>query len=108
MAKTDTDVIVTQYRAEFKGVPFGSYSFWQFSGGMESRSRLERRRRATVAKQFDSTGSKTEQAAKKPDTNVGHIHPSMLLDPDAVVVFVPSSPGSRFGIAVLLEEVKRK
>lgn len=107
---TDTDVIVTQYRAQFRSEPFAPGSGrWRIAGGMEYKTVLAHRRRWTVAREFDSSKRWLTQPAAKSDTypNVGHIHVSMLMDPDAVVVFVPDTAGARFGTAIVLEQIAR-
>jgi hypothetical protein len=102
MSHTNTDVVVTQYRAEFKSEPFVGYSWWHITSGWEHRQTLPRRRRWTVARDYSMLRNGhpyLEQARKVPNTNIGYIHESMLIDPDAIVVFVPDAPGSRYGTA---------
>lgn len=102
-----TDVTVTQYRAEFKAGPFARPR-WEIVSGWEHRETLSRRRRWTVVNEFMvHPGAHGEPARKVPDTGIGHIHESKLLDPDAVVVFVPDTRASRYGKAVLIEEIAR-
>jgi hypothetical protein len=110
MTHTETNVIVTQYRAEFSGLPFAPNSGeWRIRGGMEYRTTLQRRRRWTVAAEFDQPTRRVMPASKAPVGSNGHvgIHPSNLIDSDAVVVFVPNSDGARFGTAVLVEQIVR-
>lgn len=105
---TDTNVIVTQYRAEFRGEPCQGYAQWRITGAWQHRETLTRRRRETVARDYTRDSScKTERAQREPNTSVGHINANALMDADAVIVFVPDSPSARFGTAVLIEQVKR-
>lgn len=110
MSNTDTNVVVTHYRAEFTGVaPFADRCAWRIES-WSYRYTLPRRRRATVVAQWAAQASVTELARKRTSDGgapLGHVHPSMLMDQDAVVTFVPDSPGSRFGTAVLVEQVAR-
>ena len=101
---SDSDVVVTEYRAEFHAAPFARPR-WTITSGAEYRTTLPKRRRWTVVREYDAAHS--EPARKVPDTGIGHIHESMLLDPDAVVVFIPFGPGSRFGHAVVIEQIAR-
>jgi hypothetical protein len=108
MSATDTNVIVTEYRAQFTSLPFAPGSgAWRLTGGMEYRFTLPRRRRATVAAEYWPCD--VIPASQTPVGAEGYIgiHPSMLVDQNAVVVFVPDSPGARFGTAVLIEQIKR-
>lgn len=112
MSNTDTNVVVTMYRAEFRGIaPFADGSAWQIRGGMEYRYTMPRRRRATVVREWQTQASSTELARKRTSDDgrapMGHVHPSMLIDSDAVIAWVPETPGSRFGTAVLIEQVTR-
>lgn len=108
MSKTQTNVIVTQYRAEFRAAPFARPR-WTVTGPWEHRDWSNRqRRRWTVEREFLAhPGAHSEPARKVPDTGIGHIHEHSLLDMDAVVVFVPTSQASRYGVAVVIEEVER-
>lgn len=102
MSTTDTDVIVTQHRAEFRAAPFARPR-WEISGGWETR-------RWTVAREFLAyPGAHSEPARKVPDTGIGHVHESMLIDPDAVVVFIPDQTyrQARYGVAVVIEQRQR-
>lgn len=104
---TDTDVIVTQFRAEFRAAPFGRPR-WEIAGYWETRQTLSRRRRWTVAREFLAhPGAHGEPARKVPDTGIGHVHESMLIDPAAVIVFVPDTESSRHGVAVVIEQRHR-
>lgn len=102
---TDTDVIVTQYRAEFRAAPFARPR-WEIVGGWETRLTYRHRRRWTVTREFLTyPGAHSEPAGN--DTGIGHIQKSMLIDHDAVVVFVPHESWSRYGIAVVIEQRQR-
>ena len=109
MSKTITDVVVTQYRAEFRAEPFASYRSWHVSGGMQSRQILTRRRRWTVANEFGGVSSSDLARKRQSESGAwqGYVHESVLIDPDATILFIPDNPGSRFGTAVLVEEVRR-
>lgn len=100
MTRTDTNVIITEYRAEFRAEPF-CRPRWTITSGMEYRTTLQRRRRHTVARDFNRV-TLTEPAVRQ-------IHPSNLLDSDAVVLFIPdnNTTSSRYGVAVVLEQVAR-
>lgn len=106
MSATESDVIVTQYRAEFRAAPYGRPR-WEVVGGWQYRETLPRRRRWTVVRDYRHHAI-IEPAAKRPNTGIGHMALSALIDPDAITVFVPDAPGSRFGTAVLVEQIARR
>lgn len=78
MTATQTNVIVTQYRAEFRALPFARPR-WTVTGPWEHRDRSNRRRRRwTVEREFLAyPGAHWEIARKIPDTGIGHFHESV-------------------------------
>ena len=102
-----TNVSVTQYNAEFRAEPF-SRPRWTIRGGMQYREVLSRRRRWTVVRDIERSHDRVAEIARRiPNTGIGHIHESVLIDRDAQIVFVPDNPGSRYGTALVVEEVAR-
>lgn len=96
---TNTDVIVTQYRAEFRGEPF-SKPTWHLSG-WESREELPRRRAWTVMRDL-----LTHDNAR--DITIEILNRWKILDQSAArVILVTDEPGSRYGIALVIEERQR-
>lgn len=109
MARTDTDVIITQYSARF-GYP-ASIATIDFSnnrkqwnlGPWEHRERLTRRRRWTVVADL-----LTDKANREITDSLRKTHPGLWsnsTDPDARAVLFLSSEGGR-GVLCFVEQVK--
>lgn len=107
MSTTDTDVIVTQYRAEFRGEHFSGCS-WHL-GGWESREELPRRRAWTVARDMRLHPNARDITAEilRRNWRTGILSGAQFNTSAARVILVTDEPGSRYGIALVIEERQR-
>jgi hypothetical protein len=104
MSATDSDVIVTQYRAEFRADPFCRPE-WQISGGWEYRETLARRRSRTVARDIVASHDHVSDVTGRFVARYkGLTLPGSI---DVFAYVVPDRPGSRYGVAIVLEQRRR-